>query len=242
MSFSWLPRLLAVVGLAAAAGGCVKDDVSLSITRFIPPDTSGTGCVYDVTVMDSLARGTYDTTVAKYFGGVGYTVAFVVQNNLLELMSAPIETQSYDVTSYNVTLELSGVALTAALSGTQTAFNYQNASIHLTPGSTGVGFAQLISPTVAPKLFGVSSGTITAHIQAVASKDGTQEVGTDAIFPVDLCAGCLIGTTVLPACPLTVSAPAAGNPCNPAADEPVTCCEPTTGGEPLCGKAVAPAM
>jgi hypothetical protein len=236
--------LFAAMGLALMTGGCANNDISLSITQFVEPVISGaTTCMYQAAGANTVARGTYDITAAGYFSA-GYTAAFVVQNNLEELMGADVETQALSVNSYNVTLELLGdLDNQVVIPLADRAFNYATSTLRLSPGMTGIGFAQLISPDQVTMISTINSnnpGSIIAHIQPVVTNASTQSVGASASFPVDFCKGCLLGGTTLPACPLMVTTPDDGNPCNPAADLPITCCMPSGGGEPLCGANVLP--
>jgi hypothetical protein len=246
MRFVWLPRcaLFAAMGLALLTGGCVTNDISLSITQFVLPTAGATTCMYPPTGATTLPRGTYDITAAGYFG-TGYTAAFEVQNNLEELMGADVETQALEVSSYNVTLEVIG-DLQTVIPMADRAFNYATSTLRLSPSMTGIGFAQLIGPDQVPAISSINTdnpGSIIAHIQPVVTNAGTQSLGAAASFPVDFCKGCLLGLTSggsLPACPLMVTTPNLGNPCNEAADLPITCCQPSGTGAPLCGTNVLP--
>jgi hypothetical protein len=235
------------MGLALLTGGCVDNDISLSITQFVLPVTGSTTCMYEATGATTLARGTYDITAARLFGE-GYTAAFVVQNNLEMLMGADVETQALSVNSYNVTLEVIGKELQMAIpAGSDTAFNYATSTLSLAPGTTGIGFAQLIGPDQVASIAKITDpdpGSIIAHIQPLVTNAGTQTVAAAATLPVDFCNGCLLGGTSLPSCPLTVTTPNIGNACNPAADLPITCCAPVDmskppkqipGATPFCG-------
>src|SRR4051812_7876576 len=73
---SW--RILSLVSvLGAFAGGCVDNDISLSIDKFVAPaeDT----CIISPTG-DIDGGGVYDARLAKLFG-TGFYVSFVVTNN-----------------------------------------------------------------------------------------------------------------------------------------------------------------
>jgi hypothetical protein len=231
--------LFLAVGIAMACGGCKDNNISLTITQFIAPELGAT-CMYESTGATTLPSGTYDLALAKAFGS-GYIAAFIVQNNLEEIMGANVETQGITVESYNVMLEVLG-PLQTVIPGNKRSYNYLDSTLVLPPLGFGVGFAQIIGVDQVASVASINStdpGSIIAHIQPVWKVGGgDRQTGDYATFPINVCVGCLLGTSTLPACPLMITSPNEGNACNPAADIPITCCQSGTG--PLCGANVAP--
>jgi hypothetical protein len=235
------PMFGALAFLAAASlGGCVDNDVSLAITKFIPPDpaslTSGM-CKFDPATTFLQSRGTYDLNLAKVTGD-GYIANFVVSNNLLALANAPVDSQYYDVSSFDVTLDVSK-DIEAAIPPTARSFSVQTGTFRLVPGATAAANAQVIAPQYIQSLIDLQvpdPGTITAHIRPVATRGQDQVTGAYATFPIDVCNNCLGGKTFR-ACPFPAgSTPSNGDVCNRAQDFPIDCCVDST-SRVLCGSA-----
>jgi hypothetical protein len=80
---------------------------------------------------------------------------------------------------------------------------------------------------------------LLAHITVFGTLGGSTIDAEPFDYPVTVCNDCVVQLQVPPACPLTVSAPALGDACNPYQDGTVDCC--TSNGQLLCG-AEAPTM
>ena len=221
--------LLALAGL----GACADNDRSLSITHFVPPKTSNGACTIDPAVAVVTTRGVWDLDLATGFS-VGYDVYFVVQSNLMALSSAPIDTQAFYVSSFDVELEPQG-AVAVAIPPDRRNFNYPTGSVRLAPGDSQAEEVQVIPPDLLPGIAALSPpyGTIVARIRPVATRAEEQFEGAFVDFPVEMCKGCLSGS--IDACPLPTGTTALeGNACNFSVDQAVTCCD--AAGRLLCGK------
>jgi hypothetical protein len=73
-------------------------------------------------------------------------------------------------------------------------------------------------------------------VQALGTTNSGRSMQSDPFdFPVEVCAGCLVGHVA--SCPYSVAATNPGNPCNPAQDVTVDCC--TDNGVLTCPPTVA---
>ena len=233
MSSRYGSRALSFVAAIALSGltlgGCVANDLSLTITRFIPPDPSAAMmgmCKLDPEITTNLTRGIYDANLGSATSA-GYFVNFVVKSNLQAATIAPIETQAYYINSFDVELELQG-AVKTVIPESKRRFNYASGSVRLTPGSSASASAIAIKPEFADAIATLNTddpGLVIAHVRPVATRAEEQVVGAFVSFPIQICRGCLTGSTTYPDCPLpkgTIVPP--GNACNPAQDLAVGCC------------------
>ncbi len=237
--------LLAALGLVGAlsAGGCVENDISLSITRFIPADRAASmsgQCLYDPMAIVSSTSGLYDIALGKLFN-TGYDVAFVVRNNLITLPNTSVETQAYYLRSFNVTLDVTGPAQ-AFLSGVEAReFGVPTGTIRLAPGEVAANIATVIKAGALDGLVDIATterSSIIANIAPVATRAEEQQIGAASSFPIDICNGCLTDKSFPFCSTLTVKMALPGNGCNPAADAPVTCCTTGSAADPgpvVCG-------
>lgn len=243
------PMSGAFVFLAALSilGGCVDNDTSLSINRFIPPDPAALGagmCKFDPSLMLNQTRGTYDLSLAKVFK-TGYDANFVVANNLLKIDNAPVDTQYYYVSAFDVTLEVSGPIQTV-IPATKRQFSFPSGTIRLAPAGVAAAYAQVIDPHFVQAMIDLQvdePGSILAHIRPVATRGENQVTGAWADFPIDICNNCLSGVSDsgFGACPINSAAPAVGNVCNPSQDVPIDCCKISQTSDALaCGNAAKP--
>ena len=226
-----------LLAMTSALGGCVDNDASLSIDRFLPPDPASlaTGsCKFDPTVATNITRGTYDVSIAVLTGS-GYFANFEVKNNLLENATQPIETQYYYVNSFDVELEVKGPIQTAIPASARN-FNYQSGTIRLAPAGKAAASSVAIKPEWVPALAALAGvdmqGSIIMHVRPVSTRGENQVVGAFATFPIDVCFGCLSGGGLtssgsFPPCPSLRASPSPGNACNVAQDLPIDCCNPT---------------
>lgn len=224
--------------LGVFAGGCVANDISLTIDKFIPP-MKGT-CTLTPGTDSIQTRGVYDVRIGRSYD-VGYAVGFIVTNNLPKRDSIPVETQAYYVQGFDVELEVDGPAA-ALLPASARLFHAPASSLRLAPGGTAGASVIAIKPgqlaAIADNLANADSN-ILVRIRPVATRAEEQVVGAFSTFPILVCAHCLSGPVVVPACPFTAVVPetALGNTCNPAADQGVACCQSgaAAGARLLCG-------
>ena len=71
---------------------------------------------------------------------------------------------------------------------------------------------------------------VNAKLRAFGSTANQNMESDPFTFPISICAGCLVAN-VLP-CPYTVAPTFLGNPCNPAQDDPIDCCQ--SGSDLVC--------
>ena len=247
MRISPMSGALVLFATMATLGGCVDNDVSLTISRFIPPDpaslTSGM-CKFDPTVTVNQTRGSYDLAMANVIHS-GYYANFVVSNNLQPLSGVRIDTQDYSVSSFDVVLDVTG-PITQVIPPSARSFNYKSGTIRLLPGGLAAANAQVIDPQYVAQMIALKvdqPGTILAHIRAVATRGENQIVSAYSDLPIDVCNDCLTGAAKgFPACPVPSPTPLEGNACNPAQDFAIQCCNAASGGSVslLCGADAKP--
>lgn len=229
--------------LTVVLAGCVDNDISFSINRFIAPSNmaGSTGCLIDPAVEVSLPRGVYDVDMARYTG-LGYFVNFVVSNNLRAVANQPVSTQIYYISAYDVELEPEG-AVASAIPVDRRSFSYRSSTLRLEPGAEAAGTVEAIPPDLIAAIGALAEpiGLISARVRAVGTRAEQENVSAFASFPIQLCKGCVGNTDAsgaLPACPLPKgSAVLSGNPCNPAQDNQVVCC--TSGTTLVCPATVS---
>jgi hypothetical protein len=231
-----------LVSAALALGGCVANDISLSINEFVGADASmaATGiCEIDSTSI-AITRGVYDATLAQALD-TGYSANFSVTNNLETVTTEDIELQAYYISSFDVEIIPEGASTGgahAAIPSSMRQFNYSVGSQRLAPGETAFFSVQAIPASDAAAFVAEGGGSIEVRVRPVATRAEEQQTGAYTSFPVDICLGCLTGTTNYPACSTlpTSFVPLIGNVCNYAQDAAVTCC--TKSGTLICGSNV----
>jgi hypothetical protein len=226
-----------LVGVVAVTlSGCVDNDRSLTITKFVDPME---GCVIDGTATLGKIKGVWDVGLAATFD-TSYAVFFGIKNALMPLSSSPIEQQAFYVNSYDVQLEPIG-AVEAAVPSGRREFNVPVGSQRLGPGDTGGDAVVALPADLAKGLAALSAdplGTIVVHVRPVATRAEEQVHGAYAGFPVEICNGCL--TENFGPCPVPAGTMIdTGGVCG-LQDEPITCCESSAGL--ICGAAVPIAM
>jgi hypothetical protein len=242
-----------------AAQGCVANDQSLTIDRFIPPDVStGTTttttqavCSISATNMFSVSQGILDVGLVQSISiSHGYEAFAVVSNNLPDRTTATdVQRDAIYLVGTDVELTLTG-SLAGALPASQQKFSTISAGQRLNPGMMGMGDQVALAVEVIPRQIAeqlaavVPAGgdpgqqIVIAHVKPVGTKSGSQVVGAAVDFPIEICKFCL--SPPIAACPAGGFPPTTtilpGNPCNVAQDDPVTCC--SSGSAILCGAAV----
>jgi hypothetical protein len=229
-----------------AFGGCVQDDLTLSLVHFVPDDPMS-NCVVQVSSTTTQTQGLLDVGIVASTGAPGYTVFPVVKNNLNPTMTtgttAQVERNSVTVTGANVELK-PDASLASAIPANQRKFFVAAGAGRLDPQGTAVFGIEAIPRPVALELANVvQTGVgnaiprVTASISPVGDRSGDTIVGAAVDFPIEICKFCLSGTPA--ACP------AGGFPmadvktggCLQAQDLNITCC---TGAQSqlLCGSDV----
>lgn len=239
MSLRWMaPRyltaLLALVALSGA-GGCVDNDISLSIEGFVP-QSAGT-CSIEPSVTSFKGGGVLDARIADSYG-VGYLVPFVVQNQLTARSNIAVDVQAYYIEGYDVELQVTGPA-EAVIPAAQRTFFAPAATVRLGPqDSVGQSITVLRDVDFGALANATETSDVLVRLRPVATRAEERVNGAYSNFPITLCSGCLIANRPLPtSCPIAGTVPdgLAGNECNPAADEPIGCC--SSGGVLTCGAA-----
>lgn len=252
-----LPAALVAATLSAA--GCVDDELSLVINRFIGLDATQT-CQPSISSTIIQTSGTFDVAIDQAganSGFHGFTLVPVVVNNLIITMtSTSAETNAIQLNGFDVQLQpdKNDPVLQAALPTDQRSFRVPAAGGVLTPGGT-LGttsqvalFVEVIPQAIAASLnSSLSAQPATAsaaprplivHMRPVGMRAGLKINGGYTDFPVTICRGCL-GTTDM-ACPAGGFDPTVTtiqkSGCFPWQDFPVTCC--TQMGQLLCGSQV----
>ena len=236
---SFVRRTALLLGLAsiAVSGGCVTNDISLVITEFVPLIDGACGA--DPASMTLVSRGVYDVGVGSGLG-LGYTVGFIVKNNLSTMSGVAVDTQVFFVESYDVELEVP-TALQPAIPIDQRSFNVPTATARIAPaGAIGTHLPvftpkQVLAMASIPDTLG-GFGDLLVHIRPIATRAEEQHTFAAATFPLEVCNGCLSGGTLGRSCaalPAKGSPYHKGNSCNLAADEAVDCC--VNAGQLFCG-------
>lgn len=238
--------LSAGLALVAMSGGCVGNDLSLSITRFIPPSSGGSAgaCVFDAASILNQTRGVWDVEVAKFFP-IGYNVNFIVKNNLESKTTTGIETQAFYVNSFDVVLVPEGPII-AAIPPSRREFNFKSGSIRVGPADSVSAYVEAIAPDLTAAIAAIPAeplGLVTVQVRAVGTRGEQETASAYSSFPIEVCKGCLSNSKAgsFPGCPLPLNTDVLpGNPCNPSQDQGVTCCTPDANKSLLCGNAAKP--
>jgi hypothetical protein len=231
------------MGAALALGGCVDNDISLSINNFVGPDVTMAAtnvCEFDSASV-GITRGVYDAALGQKLN-TGYSADFVVTNNLEMVTTEDVDTQAYYITSFDVEIVPQGTpdgGAHMAIPPMARKFSYSVATQRLAPGDSAYFSVQAIPASEAGNFVDTGGGAIEVRVRPVATRAEEEQHGAYSSFPVDICVGCLTGTTSYPPCSeLKGQTPLIGNVCNYAQDEPVTCCMQTGGTAPVCGNNV----
>jgi hypothetical protein len=218
-------RTARLATLALLLGGCVDNDVSFSISRFIGPNDE---CIIDPSVEIHRSRGTYDVSIGRTLAS-GYIVSFVIESFLRTVTTQPVQLQAYYVNSYDIELEPEGAAATA-IPPSRRSFNVKTGTIRLDPGGNSGASVEAIQPDLAAMLDALPEplGQVSIRLRAVATRAEEERVSAWSSFPVTLCRGCLAGNADasgnFPACPLAKGSVPADTGCFLGQDEPYFCC------------------
>jgi hypothetical protein len=232
-------KLLATLALACTAVGCVPDDRSLLILRFLRLDPLLTMCMPLPESVLIETQGVMDLTLRR-----NYNVVPVVQNNLVVRQTATMpEINGVFLTGYDIQLRGIDPAVQAAIPTNRREFRVLSAGGYLAPGGTGraATVVQVIDPDVAAAIAALPPSTTTLEpplievsIRPVALRSGTEMVGAYTTFPIKVCTGCLVDNAgVCPADGLKSETVKTGG-CFVGQNEPITCCL-SANNEPLCG-------
>jgi hypothetical protein len=207
--------------LAAGAAGCVENDVSVSIDKFVAPQDD---CTIDPEGLIQ-GDGTYDVRIAAQYDE-GYSIFFAVTNNLPTRENVPVEVQAYYVQSYDVEIVPNNEDAQVLYSGGKS-FSAATSTVRLAPGGTAAGSILAIQPGELDALAAQElDALVTVRLRPVMTRAEEQVVGAYASFPLRICTGCLVRPTAgIRACPLAEAVENAG--CRFAADAPIVCCENT---------------
>jgi len=235
------PALSLVACFGLLAGGCVANDISMTIDKFIPPDPEAECAIDPLTDLIN-DRGIYDARLAKKYD-IGYALAFVVTNNLPARTTVPIEVQAYFVQGYDVELVVDGPAA-QLIPTSERSFFSPSSSVRLEPGGSASASIVAIKrgqlDAIADNL-GNEDSNITVRVRPVATRAEEEVEGAFSSFPIVVCAHCLSGPVTPQPCPLPLDTPVSlGNVCNPAADQRITCCQDAVKGLQCGSEAVPP--
>ncbi len=239
---------LIAFGSAVSLGGCVANDVSITIDRFVAATGVAGSCSVDPASTVSQSSGVFDAEISAATGMYSYYLGFAMTNHLPLRNDIVVDVQAYTVDGYDLQLEVHGPAVSVIPNGQR--FSIPGSSARLEPGASVGPVIQVFSSDVVGKLIAlgpnlnVSGGShVTAKVRARVKRAEEQHVTAYATFPIDVCWGCL--SNVQPTttnCDLVPTAlRAKGNPCNPAQDVPITCCTPNGTTDVACGSSIPPA-
>lgn len=227
-------------------GGCVQDDLTVTILHFVPDDPASQ-CVVQVASTTTLTEGILDVGIVASTGAPGYTVFPVVKNNLPVTMTTgttpQVERNAITVTGANVELK-PDPSLAGAIPANQRKFFVAAGAGRVDPqGSVVFGVEALPRPlalalaNAVPDGVGSTIPKVTASVSPVADHSGDTIVGSAIDFPIQICKFCLSGTPA--ACPAGGfdAAQVKAGGCFEAQDQNVTCCTGSQ-GQLLCGSDV----
>jgi hypothetical protein len=237
-------RALLLIVSSGFAAACGRVPGQFEIVNDQVPMSGG--CVIGVDEMVYQGQGTLDLSLVRPGAESAYFVFPLLKNNLAPSPGGPDVNEIF-FSSFAINLSPLGPLPTA----TGTIFSAANdqsspdyALFHYqTPWSGSIGSGGKISAIVAGFPVALASKILSTQeigkapsvwvnidIQAYGSTT-TQSIESDPFnFPVSICAGCLVAN-VLP-CPYTVAPTFLGNPCNPAQDDPIDCCQ--SGSDLVC--------
>jgi hypothetical protein len=234
----------ALLLLAGVTAGCSDNDLSMSIVQM--EAVTAPACVAIASVGTGLSRGLYDAEAGANFAR-GYIGVPLIRNNLSPRNPGGVlEYNSIQLTGFNVDLQLpdSVAAKVPAADDRLLHFYYPASAGRLDPAGLGSTFVEIITRQLAMDLMGSvpSSGgllTVIAKLRPVGMLQSDQVVGGPIWFPIDICSGCI--NAPIGACPLPLGTPVNPAACNPAQDNPQTCCD-NGNGTVTCGAAAVATM
>jgi len=189
-------------GGAVALSACAHDDSTIFVRSVLAPQfvAPGTGCFYTADpTQPFIPSGVFDTELRS-----GYEATFLVANQLVPRgdPTAPQTETSY-VNIQGAVIQVNNSDGTLAASGNTPNPFTRLASVVIdpaqgtTPGFAPVSVSDVIPPQVATALGGLAIGDVrrlVVYIKFFGDTLGGQYVESDNFeFPVDVCAGCLIG-------------------------------------------------
>jgi hypothetical protein len=155
------------------------------------------------------------------------TIIISGANITLQVKAATLQTggMTTDITS-QVTLTGANAKFRALFSGDVPPGGFANIGFDLIPTSAIQEIVQKSGASATNKMHAEVLATVTL----IGAMSGNSVSGTPWTFPVTVCNDCVVVNSggTANACPLTVSQPRTGNPCNPYQDGIVDCCLDTT--------------
>jgi hypothetical protein len=230
---------------ALAGAGCVQDDLTLTIERYLFDDPEA-GCVVSPTSMTFLSEGILDVGIVSTSGSPGYMAFPVVRNNLPvnQNASTSVERNAVTVTGVNVELK-PDATYEGAVPTDQRKFFVQAAGGRVMPSAQIAFGVEIIPRPIALVMAGlVQTGVGNAFpvmnvaVSPVGQRSGSEIIGAAVEFPVKVCKFCLSGT--IQACPSGgfPEAEVLKGGCFQAQDANVTCCVASSTQQLLCGDEV----
>jgi hypothetical protein len=231
----------------ALATGCVENDQSLFITRFVPADPTMM-CAGTASGTVGQSQGTLDVGIVG-FGYRGFVANIEVQNNLPSRMIGVtgIEANGVQLTGFDVEL-VPPPSLASFLPSSQRKFTLPSAGGRIAPAGGQVVVPAEILPAqvallLAPGLTSAPSlPVVLASIKPLGDHSGDTLTGPAVEFPIEVCKFCL--TPPPQSCPATgfkMTDVILGNQCYPEQDGSVTCCL-NAAMQLLCGSHVPMSM
>jgi hypothetical protein len=239
MKYVLLPLHLAAL---VAAAGCVGNDQSLTIERFVPLDP--TACTASPTSTDIQSQGLLDVGLVSSLGSPGYMVFPVVENHLPASANVATDVEHHGIIVTGVNVELVPDATLAGVIPVAQRKFFAPAGVGRVEPLGEVAFGVEIIPR--PMAISIAKATATgvgnslplviAKMSPVGDYSGTTIIGAAVSFPVQICSFCLSGTPA--ACPPGgfAMADVKDGSCFPAEDLSITCCVDQQ--VLLCGPAV----
>ncbi len=203
-----LSRHLSIATLSAllfGSLGCAPGNPGLDIVGDIAPDDM---CVVDPAATVFVIASTFD--LDSTFGAPAYSVAFSVQNHLINRFSTsfPVMADVNTVTITNAEVELVDrngrrLAITNSLYRVPAGGTIPSASGDQ-PGR-GIAYATIIPSNVSQQLLTAfenvpaGSGSVVARVAIIGvSQGGSEIISSDFVIPISLCVGCLYSSATPP--------------------------------------------
>lgn len=219
-----LLRALCVALGAIGTSSCVDEQAFIIVQNQIPVMSQGS-CMAGTDEGVSLTRGLLDVA-----GRRGYYMFPLIANNLIpSTRNDPTQPERHrlEFREFRIKLNLQNVADKVDANLPREYKVPVSGSIE--PGGTARLTVKVIPDAVAQAL--PTNGEISIELRAVAEHGGVSMESGPLVFPIELCAGCLIGQ-VLETCPTeTIST---SNACGLPQDGPVLCCKVPGGSDVVC--------
>jgi hypothetical protein len=206
--------------LPLLAAGCVANDLTLTIDRFVPV-LEANSCQVSPGQSDTVAEAVLDVGLVGV-SGRGYIAFPVVTNHLASSVQGGIERHSIVLRGANVELQPDS-NLSAAIPPAQRKFFASVPGIRIDPTASVTAGVEVIPFQVASALGSGATGTINALVAPVGDYSGDTVVGAAVGIPVHVCSFCLSGQPA--SCPAGgFDATAVMTTCIASQDANVTCC------------------